>query len=507
MAFLENLAEGFAQAAGSTGTVNRIEKQKSDRQANSQEELHGRTQMILNDVQGVQQKIAAIDPNDPTAAQKRAQYQKELGSLQQVFTDLYHPVKNPGALQQLGGILNRIRGKQPPQAPSGPSMTERMAQGNVAGAGVSEQAQPQPDKMAEVKKAYKATFGVDMPEEQAQKFFSHLYGGAPLEPKAVKYSDYASGLRRFVQAEGGDPDNPTAAQEEAFRQQRLKDAAGARATDTTRETTQTDPFGLKTTTSSVLHRRAASPVVAPIATPTGTKTPGQMKKDLEGKVSKHEAKPQLDAQGHIPSTAKVNPYLREAANNVLDGMAVKDLSIPAKDKAAVEQLATQYGWKGQGLFSPKDQLLVRESTGILNQLAKSDSLSVLDDTASRLKLSQVLQNPEKRGMIGQTVQTLAAANLSPAEQQFVTLYNQAVGRISGLSQLVRSGRATEAQIERLKSELPNPATTSSSEHARQKLAQIQNEIDIALQKGQFVESPASSDQKNISDDEFLMKVK
>jgi len=158
----------------------------------------------------------------------------------------------------------------------------------------------------------------------------------------------------------------------------------------------------------------------------------------------------------------------------------------------------------QGLFGPKDKLLIRESTGILKQLANSDSLTVLDDTGSRLKLQQVLQNPDKRTFVGQTLQTLSAGSLSAKEQEFVTLYNQAVGRISGLSQLVRSGRATEAQIERLKTELPNPATTADSRHAKQKLAQIQNEIDIALEKGQFVEGQGGKS-GDTSDDDFLKK--
>jgi hypothetical protein len=312
--------------------------------------------------------------------------------------------------------------------------------------------------------------------------------------KPTHYSDYASGLRRFVQAEGGDPDNPTAAQEEAFRQQRLKDAAAARAMDTTRTSTTTDPFGVTSTTNSTLKRRPAGATPGVEQDTPSRATPGDMKKKAAALAPAGPAK--LDESGHIPLTAKVNPQLREAANNLIDGMDVSKLPIPQRDRAAAEQLAKQYGWTGQGMFGPKDKLLIRESTGILKQFAASPSLSVLDNAASRLKIQQVLQNSEKRGMIGQGVQNLVAYNLSKEESEFVTLYNQAVGRISGLSQLVRSGRATEAQIERLKTELPNPATTSSSAHARQKFEQIQNEIDIALEKGQFVEQGGGGGSKN-----------
>lgn len=275
----------------------------------------------------------------------------------------------------------------------------------------------------------------------------------------------------------------------------------------TRETITTDPFGVTSTTVS-------KPVLPGVKTPGGAPgrptapqpsvrqaapkpsaaapTPGQQIRDLKGKtaaptaaVPQAPAPFQVDSEGHIPASANLNPQLREAANNLLDGMAVKDLQVPPRDKTAAQNLARQYGWAGQGMFTPRDRLLVRESQGILTQFAKDPSLAVLDNTTSRLRIQQVLQSPDKRGWIGQTIQALTAQGLTPQEAQFVTLYNQAVGRISGLSQLVRSGRATEAQIERLKLELPNPATTSGSVHARQKFKQIQNEIDIALQKGQF----------------------
>jgi hypothetical protein len=65
------------------------------------------------------------------------------------------------------------------------------------------------------------------------------------------------------------------------------------------------------------------------------------------------------------------------------------------------------------------------------------------------------------------------------------LYNQLVGTISGLGQLVRSGRVTEATIERLKSELPNPVTTKDSADARIRIKRLLKEIDVALQKGTF----------------------
>lgn len=272
-----------------------------------------------------------------------------------------------------------------------------------------------------------------------------------------------------------------------------------------RETDTTDPFGVTTKSVSKPLYSGAKGGEKPTGTSKQSKPPGEQVQDLKGirEKSKIGQPGKVDEKGHIPESAKVNPQLREAANNLLDGMAVKDLQVPQKDKAAAQELARQYGWKGQGMFTPKDMLLVRESTAILSQLAKDPSLTVLDNQMSRQKIQQVLQNAEKRNMFGQALQSWVASQLTEPEQKFVTLYMQAVGRISGLSQLVRSGRATEAQIERLKAELPNPATTTNSAHALQKLQQIQSEIDIALDKGQFLEVPAAGD---VSDDEFLQKV-
>jgi hypothetical protein len=184
----------------------------------------------------------------------------------------------------------------------------------------------------------------------------------------------------------------------------------------------------------------------------------------------------------------MNGQVVQFANRLLDGADVKD--IPAKASAPAQQMASQYGWKGQGFLTPKDQMMVRQSTNLLRQFESSPSLAILDDALSRNKVAQVLKNPEKRGAIGGFIQERSAASMNEQEKEFVRLYNQAVGRIAGLSQLVRPGsRTTEAQIERLKQELPNPLTTGSSQDAKEKFKLIQNEIDTALQKGQFSDAP------------------
>lgn len=253
-----------------------------------------------------------------------------------------------------------------------------------------------------------------------------------------------------------------------------------------RESISTDLYGNKTVTVSgpqadMEGGGVPSGTPAPSPSTPPVKTPNQQKSDL--RAIQGRGKIALDEDGHIPPSKAVNENVRQAANQLLDGQDITKLDARVRNAAA--SLAEKGGWKGQGKFTPRDLLLVRESATLLTQFGNSKSLEILNDATSRAKVQQVLQNPEKRSTIGQQLQQMVAANLSPEEQEFVTLYNQAVGRISGLSQLVRSGRPTEATIERLKMELPNPATTADAAHAKAKLAQIQNEIDIAMQKGNF----------------------
>lgn len=130
MAFAQDLFEGFANAAGDTGTVNRIEKEKGDRRATQHEELSAQTQSILNDVTGLQQKRAALDPKHPEYQKDLAANDQALHDARQTLTDLYHPEKNPNALQHLGGFIRQHLSKnQAPQTPGAlkESMSSRLA--------------------------------------------------------------------------------------------------------------------------------------------------------------------------------------------------------------------------------------------------------------------------------------------------------------------------------------------------------------------------------------------
>lgn len=135
MPLLENLVQGVAEAAGAEGTVNRIQKNKDDRTATAHEELHGRTKAIFDDVAKLQERRAALPPGSP----ELPGIDKSLHDHMQAFQDLYHPTKNPGALQHLGGFLKQhITGKAPAPAPPSNAVTPgRMASLSAGAAGTA----------------------------------------------------------------------------------------------------------------------------------------------------------------------------------------------------------------------------------------------------------------------------------------------------------------------------------------------------------------------------------
>ena len=234
----------------------------------------------------------------------------------------------------------------------------------------------------------------------------------------------------------------------------------------------------------------AAPGAAPPAATTQSKAPAPS-----------GALPPLDADGHIPPVALpgATPQVVEGANRLLDGIDAEKL--PTKTRMLSESLARRYGWE-QGKFTPKEQVMLREATTFLQQ-ALTDSkgnpnpvLNVLDEGYfDRMKIGQALQIPDKEGIIGRAATTLSAMNLTDQQAAYVRMYNQLVGTISGLGQLVRTGRATEATIDRLKAELPNPTTTQGSADARKRIQRLLREIDVALTKGSFTGTAAAPAKK------------
>jgi hypothetical protein len=262
--------------------------------------------------------------------------------------------------------------------------------------------------------------------------------------------------------------------------------------------TQTDPYGNVSTTRTVRKpmTKGAGASATPAAggagsggtTPRGLPKPPARTTGTTAGTSKQDAAgasklPPLDADGHVQAVGGANSLVVEAANQLLDGQDLNKL--PQKVREPAARMARQYGWE-QGKFTPREQSQLRTASTFITEALHSDALSALDgDFTDRALLAQMAANPDKEGFLQRTATSAAAQNLSPAQAKFMRLYNQLVGTISGLGQLVRSGRVTEATIERLKSELPNPVTTKDSADARIRIKRLLKEIDVALQKGTF----------------------
>lgn len=113
MPLLENIVQGFAGAAGNEGVVNQIQKNKDARATLSKDELEQNSKQILSGVQNLQGQIAGLDKNSPTYQADFDKLQGALSKHQEALRDLYHPEKNPGALQHLAGFVRSHIGMKP----------------------------------------------------------------------------------------------------------------------------------------------------------------------------------------------------------------------------------------------------------------------------------------------------------------------------------------------------------------------------------------------------------
>lgn len=194
----------------------------------------------------------------------------------------------------------------------------------------------------------------------------------------------------------------------------------------------------------------------------------------------------VDADGHIPDAdiqkRGLNKNLVQIANNLMDGTSIKDVN--THDRGAAEALAKQYGWGGQGMFSPRETLQIKEGASFLNKMANSPSLKVLDGGFfSNLPMTGASTDPTKEGFFGRMGASMSAHAQSPQQQEFMRLYRQLDAMAIGLRSLVQSGRGTQKQTDLLISELPNPINTPSSKDAKERLKLVQQELDIAAKTG------------------------
>jgi len=266
--------------------------------------------------------------------------------------------------------------------------------------------------------------------------------------------------------------------------------------------------------SSAPPHSVAKPTTSGVTPPTRTKvgaTPAQLRSQIP--VSPKDAPPvaspsgqfQVDGNGHIPD-ADIQKYglnrnLVQLANSIMDGADVT--KIGQKDSGAARDLAQKYGWQGQGLFSPKEKLLLKESATYLDKAITDPSMKVLDSKESRVKIANALHAAQDNsGIISKAM--AVQFGLTPEENNFVSTYLQLIGTISGLGQLTRGGRMTEATAKRLMNELPSPLLTPNSAAGVDKLKRLRSEIDVATQKGSF---DLNSNSGGMGLDDFIAKHK
>jgi len=239
---------------------------------------------------------------------------------------------------------------------------------------------------------------------------------------------------------------------------------------------------------------AVSPGAAPPATPHPAVTPMQTPQHIKAgipsvpvvtnpsaAVGSYSNPLPLDSSGHVPESAPMNPLTKANVNRLLDGADIDKLGLRGADRSAVEKAAQQYGWQ-QGLFTPKDKLLIREAGTFLKSMRGAPSLNVLGSYTSRAKIHNAIKAADDKGGFFSD-QIALIWGLTNDEQDFVQRFLQTRGTVSGLSQLVRGGRTTEAGIKRLQSELPDPLTVHSAKDAQMRLDRLLSEIDVAQKQG------------------------
>ncbi len=196
--------------------------------------------------------------------------------------------------------------------------------------------------------------------------------------------------------------------------------------------------------------------------------------------------PILDENDQIPAGAAPNPQIRQFAQDLLDDQDT--LKIPAKARAAAEQVARQFGWS-QGAFTPREQRAINLTGDFLDKFADSPSLKILDDPFLRAQAVAALHHAQ--GMVGEQLQAFTSSIEDPRVAEFVRLYNANVNNVTGASSTIRPGRPTEALVKRLGTELPTVLQSKDSADAKQRIKLLQAAIKDA-QKSSRLKGVGSS---------------
>jgi hypothetical protein len=207
MGILENLAQGFAQAADAPEAAAGIQRVKDDRRATQHEELEANTHSILQDVKRLQDRRAALDKTSPSYSKDLADIDASLNQHMAAFHNLYHPDKNPGALAHLGGFIKtHLAGQKTPQVPATPGEAKQsMAQLQSSAAGPGETPQnPYLVKKKQITEAggtpeqvERGVFGTEKAEPEAWKLVDVI-----MPDGTVKTVQHNEKDRRFADLAG-----------------------------------------------------------------------------------------------------------------------------------------------------------------------------------------------------------------------------------------------------------------------------------------------------------------
>jgi hypothetical protein len=197
----------------------------------------------------------------------------------------------------------------------------------------------------------------------------------------------------------------------------------------------------------------------------------------------------LTKEGQIPdNTPGWTPVVIEAANSILQGADAN--SIPNVGlRYQARRLATQYGWKGQGSLTPKEQLNILEADKSIQRLMGIDAkgvvhpniLKVLDNPV-QARLIMAMSTPDPETYKGMELRRDLKKWMSPEALQFSADLKQLTSLMGGFRKFT-GGSTAEAQTKRYTSELPDP--TDGSVNAARKLRLLQNELNVAKQYGYF----------------------
>lgn len=181
------IGTGIGEGLGSIADaiVRHRDRGRADRDKQA-EDLLGQAKAIAAN----RAQIAAANPQDPKLADLDKQGQDLVGQA----NGLYQPHEKGQVAQLFSKVFG---GGQPKTATPAPGRYNW----NAISAASPVQAPPA-DNMADIRRAYKGTFGRDMTDEEAQKFFAHVYGGAPLEPKPDAPTKFQPQLTETTDAKG-----------------------------------------------------------------------------------------------------------------------------------------------------------------------------------------------------------------------------------------------------------------------------------------------------------------